>query len=98
MRGNGREYTVYFGTLVHETSNAFAVSRNRRASEYFFIFAFCAPAGGMVRGHVALCVVTLVALARPGAAGILEWGRSNHIEVNIPWLPCEYTIYIHIYT
>ncbi|CAH1736994.1 pancreatic triacylglycerol lipase [Aphis gossypii] len=43
----------------------------------------------MVRGHVALCLATLATFVRSGAAGILEWGRSNHIEVNIPWLPFE---------
>uniref|UniRef100_A0A2H8TP27 Pancreatic triacylglycerol lipase n=1 Tax=Melanaphis sacchari TaxID=742174 RepID=A0A2H8TP27_9HEMI len=43
----------------------------------------------MVRGYVALCIATLATFVRSGAAGILEWGRSNHIEVNIPWLPFE---------
>jgi len=46
----------------------------------------------MVRGHVALCIATLATVVRSGAAGILEWGRSNHIEVNIPWLPCKFRL------
>ena len=38
-----------------------------------------------------LCL--LVLSGRPATAGILDsfnWGRADKIEVNIPWLPCEY--------
>lgn len=48
----------------------------------------------------AVAVVALVALGGvgPASAGLLDWGRSDRpaLEVNIPWLPCEYTFRSHL--
>lgn len=45
---------------------------------------------GIMAAQVWGGVVLFASLVHLGTTGLLDWGRNNRIEVNIPWLPCEY--------
>jgi len=36
-----------------------------------------------------LAVVLVSATVRLSTTGLLDWGRSDRLQVNIPWLPCK---------
>lgn len=48
------------------------------------------------RASILLFVALVPIICSAGVLDPWQWARSDRIEVNIPWLPCNY-IYLHIF-